>query len=198
MGCCGQVGVHRLVLLGGGDQLGLHLLFHGLHEEAAFNLRIAVCHLMLLAVLPLHEHMAPCALDQWIVTGLNRVQVQLHTSRLGRQVLALAKLVGNFILVVARRLVEVTVELERALADGLGLLDEDDLALVIADHMLLQRCHIFKSDRREAIGAPRHEVTLQLRHRVLLDTLVLRNDVVQELQLIITAAGSLLLLLLLP
>ena len=89
-------------------------------------------------------------------------------------------------------------EFERALADGLGLLNEDDLALVIADHMLLQRCHIFKSDRREAIGAPRHEVTLQLRHCVLLDTLVLCNDVVQELQLVITAAGSLLLLLLLP
>ena len=153
---------------------------------------------MLLAVLPLHEHMTLTTLDQWIVTGLDRVQVQLHTSRLRWQILALAKLVGNFILVVARRLVEVTVELERALSNGLGLLDEDDLALVIADHMLLQRCDILKSDCREAIGAPGHEVTLQLGHRVLLGTLVLRNDVVQELQLVITAAGSLLLLFLLP
>lgn len=74
-------------------------LGHRLQEEAAFSQRVAVRVSVLLAVFALHEHVAILALDQWVVTGLDRMDIKLLTRRLVGQVAALAELVGDLVLV---------------------------------------------------------------------------------------------------
>ena len=87
-------------------------IVHGLQEVTAFDHGVTIRVSVLLAILSLHEDATGLAGDERVVTGLDRVNVELLSGRLQWQVFALAELVGEFILVVRRRLVEVMMVLE--------------------------------------------------------------------------------------
>lgn len=147
---------------------------------------------MLLDVFTLHEHFAFLTLDQRVVTGLDRVEIQVLPSGLGGQVGALAQFVGNLLLVDASGVVEVSMEGQGLLSDFKRLLYEDDRGMMLGRHVLFQGSLVFKAHCWLAVCAPENEAFIEFRQDLLLR--VLGDDGVQELKLVITAADCVFLL----
>ena len=101
-----------LVLLALPLHVPLLYIAHGLQEEAAFDHGVAIRVRVLLAIFSLHENAAGLASDERVVAGLDRVNIELLSGRLQWQIFALAELVGDFVPVVLRRSVEVTMVLK--------------------------------------------------------------------------------------
>ena len=93
---------------------------------------------MFLAIFTLHEDTAFIAANERVVARLDRVEVELLPRCLERQVLALAELVGQLVLVVLCRLIKVFMVLQCKLLYALCLLTEEDLRHMLVRHVLLQ------------------------------------------------------------
>ena len=142
---------------------------------------------MLVAVLALHQHSAALARNQRVVTCLDRVQVQLCFGRLGRHVCALAHFVGDLVFILARRVVEVPVELQGAPLDLRVVLSEDQRSFVLVDHVFLEVFERLEADGWLAVGAPELNVRVDL-YDVSLILLIFGDNVIEELQLVVIAA----------
>ena len=79
---------------------------------------------MFLTIFAFHENVAIGALYQRVMTGFNRVNVQLCSGSLGRYDRALAQAVSHLTLILASSLVEVSVILQSLLLHFWGLVNK--------------------------------------------------------------------------
>lgn len=117
---------------------------------------------MLLGVLSLHKHTTAIAGNQRVVPGLQGVEVEVSSSGLERYVRALAHFIGDLILVCARRIVKVSVELEGAFLDVSRLFGKHFRRQMFRHHVLLELRETLKADSWHTIGAAELEISIDL------------------------------------
>ena len=120
------------------------------------------------------------------MTGFDWVDVEGLARRLRWNVLALAELVWDFILVKRRRCIEVSVVLQGQFLNFRWVFAEEDWRVMLDRHVLFQRGQVFKSNRRLAVSAPVHERAVNF-DAALHSLLVLSDDCVEELEIFIAA-----------